>query len=273
LDILEVKEHLLHATQVVAQAGEIALRYFRRPILVENKQAGADFDPVTLADREVEAFIRQQLARAYPDYGISGEEGGETPPKKDERIGAGAGGRRWVIDPIDGTRAFISGVPTWGILLGLVDNDRAVGGIMHQPYLGESFFGTGQEAWMTHRGDHVPLRSHQNATLDQARLYCTHPDMFSRNEDLDAFRRVADAVRLMRYGGDCYSYCLLAMGHIDLVIEGSLQPYDILPLIPIIEGSGGVVTDIEGNCPMEGGLVIAAANKSLHQQAIDLMRQ
>ena len=260
----EIEKDLNFARYVVQQAGEIALRGFRKSLVIENKLEGFGFDPVTLVDQEVEAFIRQKLMTTFPNDSIIGEESGKT---------SGLSDRTWIIDPIDGTRAFISGVPTWGVLLGLQDNDRCVGGIMHQPYLGETFFAVNGAAWMSHHSENMLLHSNQEVSLEQARLYCTHPDMFSHKSDLEAFQRVATATRLMLYGGDCYSYCMLAMGQIDLVIEGSLQPYDIIPLIPIIEGSGGVVTDIYGNCPLEGGLVIAAANKKLHQQAMELMHQ
>ncbi len=261
--ISDVDEHLETARQIVEEAGGIALSYFRQPLKVENKLKGNLFDPVTQADREVEAYIRGKLSAFFSADTIIGEEEGTS---------GGGGDRCWVIDPIDGTRAFISGVPAWGILLGLIDNNRCIGGIMHQPYLGETFVGSDTGAWMIHNNDRIPLQSCQKVRLGQARLYCTHPDMFQQPADLEGFPRVARASCLMRYGGDCYSYCLLALGQIDLVIEGSLQPYDILPLIPIIEGAGGIVTDIRGNPPMEGGLVIAAANEALHAKALALVQ-
>ncbi len=258
----EIEQRLAFARTVVEDAGEIALRYFRQPIEVENKLAGEQFDPVTRADREVEARIRHQLGGAYPDDSIIGEEEGTS---------TGSSEVAWVIDPIDGTRAFISGVPAWGTLVGLMDGTRCVGGLMHQPYIGETFIGSAAGAMLHHRGEHVALKTRAGAQLSDAILYCTHPVHFGSQADLDSFYRVAEACRLYRFGGDCYSYCLLAQGQIDLVIEGGLQPYDIIPLIPLIEAAGGVVTDWDGKPALNGGNIIAAANPALHIEALELL--
>ncbi len=283
----ELREHLDSAVDLLARAAPIALQYFREPIEVENKGGDTYFDPVTRADREVEEFLRAELSRRFPGYAILGEEGGEQAGDpalaaaeevsgKNSALAARAAGRfsklRWVIDPIDGTRAYISGVPAWGILLGLQDGADCLLGVMQQPYTGETFFASrGQGAWLRRQGEARQMRSCANTRIKDAVLYSTHPEMFAEQSAAAAYRRVAGAVRLTRYGGDCYSYCLLAMGQIDLVIENGLQPYDIVPLIPIIEESGGRVTNLEGGTAERGGFVVAAGNAQLHEAAIELL--
>lgn len=258
----EVAEALSFAQQAMQGAGEIALRYFRQPLAVDNKLAGDNFDPVTCADREVEAFLREKLRRSFPDYGVVGEEDGVTPGSSDIN---------WVVDPIDGTKAFISGFPTWGILLGLQQGDRVLAGLMYQPATGELFYGSADGAFLRHKKQLVAMQSKQEVGLDEALLYCTHESMFANENHLAAFRRVAAKARLQRFGGDCYAYCMLALGQIDLVVEDTLQPYDIVPLIPIIEAAGGVITDAQGKTPVAGGFVVAAANRKLHEEVMALL--
>lgn len=257
----EIRAHVEAAASIAEAAGPIALRYFRAAVEVEDKSDGKAFDPVTRADREVEASIRSELVRQFPGYGVRGEEEGVL--ESDSPL-------RWVIDPIDGTRAFISGVPAWGILLGLTQENECLAGVMHQPYLQETFLGTRDAAWMRHAGKERPLRTRPTVELSSAILYCTHPSMFVADRERKGFERVAAASRMMRYGGDCYSYALLAMGQIDLVIEGGLQPYDIIPMIPIVEGAGGIVTDDRGGPAVQGGFVVAAANRELHARALEI---
>jgi len=263
MDTRELAEHLTYAVGLVESADAIALRYFRQDAKVEDKSDGGSFDPVTCADREVEAFLRGALIERFPGYGIVGEEEGglAAEPSKPS----------WVIDPIDGTRAFISGMPAWGILLGLVEGDVSRAGAMRQPYTDETFFGTPQGSWFKHEGEQVPLNTRATLDVASAILYCTHPSMFVEGGHRQAFERVAAESRMLRYGGDCYSYCLLAMGQIDLVIEDSLQPYDIVPLIPIIEGAGGVVTNADGGPATGGGFIVAAATERLHAQTIAII--
>ncbi len=229
---------------------------------MENKLGAGAFDPVTAADRGVEALIRARLGAVYPDSPIMGEEEGFTP---------GTSEWSWIIDPIDGTRAFITGVPAWGILLGLLRGGRPVGGIVHQPYLGETFVGGPGGAELRRAGEIRPLRTSGRTALAEAVLYSTHPGMFTGAAQR-GFDAVSVSVRMTRFGGDCYSYCLLAHGFIDLVIEAGLQPYDILPLVPIIEAAGGVVTGPDGAPPLAGGTVIAAASPDLHARALEKMR-
>ncbi len=258
----EVAEALAFAQKAMQGAGVIALRYFRQPLEVENKLSGDSFDPVTCADRSVEAFLREELGRRFPGFGVIGEEDGITPGDADIN---------WVIDPIDGTKAFISGFPTWGILLGLQQRDRVLAGLMLQPATGELFYASRAGAFLRHNGKTITIQTRQNTCLEEALLYCTHESMFANEDNLASFRRVAAQARLQRFGGDCYAYCMLALGQIDLVIEDTLQPYDIVPLIPIIEAAGGVITDGQGNIPLAGGFVVAAANKQLHEEVMALL--
>jgi myo-inositol-1(or 4)-monophosphatase len=248
----------------VLAAGPIALEYFRKPMTVTNKMAGRFYDPVTEADQRIEMLIRERLGAQYPDLPIIGEEFGAS----------GAGDSYWIIDPIDGTRSFISGVPTWGILLGLVVDGKASAGIMHQPFTGETYLaGPGRRAIYSHGGRETPLATRADATLEDAVLYSTHPLMLEGMGLLPQFRRLTARCRLQRWGGDCYAFALVAQGCIDLMVDAMLQPYDIVPLIPIIEGAGGIVTDLAGQSPLRGGTVIAAANASLHAAALEIMNK
>lgn len=250
------------ARQAMQGAGEIAMRYFRQPLVVDNKLGEGRFDPVTQADREVEAYLREELTRSYPEFGVIGEEDGVTPGTTDTN---------WIIDPIDGTKAFISGFPTWGILVGLQQGSMVHAGLMYQPATAELFYGSAAGAFLQQRGETLSMQTRQESLLEEAVLYCTHESMFANADNLAAFRRVAARARLQRFGGDCYSYCMLALGQVDLVVEDTLQPYDIVPLIAIIEAAGGVVTDAQGKTPVDGGFVIAAANKQLHAEVMALL--
>ena len=239
----EVEERLSVALALVEEAGRLALEHFRQPIEVENKLGPGAFDPVTAADRGVEALIRAGLGRAWPDSPIQGEEEGFTP---------GASEWSWIIDPIDGTRAFISGVPAWGILLGLLKAGRPVAGIMRQPYLDETFLG-GPSGRLAPARRVAAAVCAPRARRASARRSSTPPSprLFADPAEQAGFDRVSAAVRMTRFGGDCYSYCLVAHGFVDLVIEGSLQAYDIVPLIPIVEAAGGVVSGLDGAPPLE----------------------
>ncbi len=255
-------EALEFAATLLPEAGRIALGYFRQPLQVDDKRSHGRFDPVTEADRAIETALRSAILSRYPDHGIVGEELGSRDGNSEWS---------WIIDPIDGTRAFISGVPAWGTLIGLRCNGRPVAGLVHQPYLEETFAGTGSTGWFERRGERRALRSRQDARLANAILYCTHPSMFRAPGEAAAFERVAAAVRMSRFGGDCYSYCLLALGLVDLVIESDLQSYDIQPLIPIIRAAGGVVSGPRGEDADAGGFVVAAANPVLHAEALALI--
>jgi len=260
----EISVFLEAGLAAVLDSGPIALEYFRKPMAVTDKMPGRYYDPVTEADRRIEMLIRERLTALYPDIPVVGEEFGAT----------GYGATYWVIDPIDGTRSFISGMPTWGILLGLVVNQKAVGGIMHQPFTGETYLaGPESGARFRRNGADLPLATRRSATLQDAVLYSTHPLMIAGSGLAANFSALAALCRLQRWGGDCYAFALVAQGCIDLMVDGMLQPYDIVPLIPIIEHAGGVVTDLAGKSPLNGGSVIAAANASLHAAALEIMNR
>jgi myo-inositol-1(or 4)-monophosphatase len=229
---------------------------------VSDKRLGGHYDPVTEADRRIEALIRERLRDAFPSHRVVGEEHGAE----------GEGEVCWYIDPIDGTRAFISGMPTWGILLGLVVEGRPQVGIMHQPFTRETWYaapGVGARLRIGERES--ALRTRGDAQLADAVLYSTHPSMFREPELLERYHRLAASCRLQRWGGDCYALALVAQGGIDVMVESCLMPYDIVPLVPIIERAGGVVTDLEGRTPLAGGTVIAAASPALHAAALEIM--
>jgi myo-inositol-1(or 4)-monophosphatase len=249
-------------TPLVRAAGEIALQRFRSSAVAYDKGGERGFDPVTAADRLTESYLRHELATLFPDALIVGEEGGTTGPS--------APSMTWVIDPIDGTKAYVSGMPLWGVLLGLVVDGRPVAGWCRQPYLDETFGAVDGTAWLEHRDRRQPLRTRATTDLAQATMYSTHPSMFAAKWERTAFARLSAQVRLQRFGGDCYAYCMLAAGHVDLVVEAHLQAYDILPLVPIVEAAGGVVTGGDGEVPFAGGFVIAAATPELHRQALEL---
>jgi myo-inositol-1(or 4)-monophosphatase len=248
--------------EAVLESGAIALEYFRRDMEVFDKRPGVHYDPVTEADRRIELLIRERLGKKYPGHRIVGEEHGSS----------GEGDTYWLIDPIDGTRAFISGMPTWGTLLGLVVAGRAVGGIMHQPFTGETYVADpvrGSRFLMN--GRELQLRTRTDARLADARLYSTHPLMFVDPVLRTRYDTLTARCRLQRWGGDCYAFALVAQGCIDLMVDSMLAPYDIGALIPIIEEAGGVVTDLQGRSPLQGGTVIAAANPRLHAEALAIM--
>lgn len=244
---------------------EEALRRFRaeRPSVFDKGGPGA-FDPVTEADRAIEVLVRSAVLERFPGHRVVGEEGGTS--GGDERAPT------WLIDPIDGTKAFVTGMIAWGTLVGLVDEGRPTAGWAYQPVLDELFAARTRSGWLdSPRGRRV-LRSSGCMELSGASCYTTHPSMFSTAPEQRAFSAIARSVRLQRFGGDCYSYCLLAIGQVDLVVEAGLHPYDIVPLIPIVEASGGAVVGLDGSLPTGGGFVIAAATPELAAHALELAR-
>jgi histidinol phosphatase-like enzyme (inositol monophosphatase family) len=248
--------------ELATRSGTAILPFFRSAIAARDKSQGGAFDPVTEADRAGEVTMRQMIKASFPNHGIIGEEYGEDQPDA-EFV--------WVLDPIDGTKSFICGMPAWGTLIGLLHGGRPVFGMMHQPFTRERFSGNGGSA--TYRGPtgERELHTRRCGELAEATLATTSP-LLLQGTDLDAFRRVEAKVKLSRYGGDCYAYCMLAAGHIDLVIESGLKPYDIVGLIPIITGAGGVVTTWDGGDPAGGGAIVAASDPRLHQQALDRLQ-
>ena len=247
--------------RIAAAAAAETLPRFRRFGDVANKLEGG-FDPVTEADREAEKAVRALIRAEYPGQGILGEEFGSENASSDHV---------WVIDPIDGTRSFISGIPLWGTLVGLTRRGNAVAGMMAQPFIGELFYAAGGEAW--YEGPHGArqrLSARKTVALSEATLCTTTPALFQGDRRV-AYDRLEKAVRLARYGTDCYAYVMLAAGNVDLVVEVGLQPYDIVALIPIIEAAGGMVTEWSGGPAEDGGGIVAAATPELHAAAMDAL--
>ncbi len=256
------KQSLFAFFEEIAEAAAAAtLPYFRTQMSIDNKLAGG-FDPVTEADKSAERAIRAMIERDYPDDGIHGEEYGLV------RENAA---RRWVIDPVDGTRAFISGLPVWGTLVGLMENNVAIAGLMAQPFTGETFIADGNRAVRQWRRQVVDLRVSSCKKLNDAKMFTTSPHLF-KGQMRERFDALETQVKLSRYGTDCYAFAMLAAGFADVVIDPGLQPYDIVALIPLIEQAGGIVTTLDSNRAEKGGDIIAAATPELHQAAMDKMR-
>ncbi|MBA1202637.1 histidinol-phosphatase [Pseudomonas capeferrum] len=254
----QIGEYRAFAERLADAAAAAIQPYFRAPLDIEDK-GGRLYDPVTAADKAAEDAMRALIQARYPDHGILGEEQGVEP---------GSSPLTWVLDPIDGTRAFITGLPLWGTLIALNDGARPVIGVMNQPFTGERFIGTPQGAWSAT----ALLKTRACADLATATLMCTTPDMFDTPARQKAFEKVAGQARLMRYGGDCYAYCMLASGFVDVIVEASLQPYDVQALIPIIEGAGGIITAWDGGSAQQGGAVVACGDRALHAQVLEMLR-
>ncbi|MEM7743686.1 MAG: histidinol-phosphatase [Pseudomonadota bacterium] len=254
------------ADRLANAAATETLRRFRDPALsTDDKDKGEGFDPVTAADQAAEAAMRAVLATERPDDGILGEEEAQT---------HGTSGLTWVLDPIDGTRAFILGLPVWGTLIALDDGQTGRVGIIDQPFLGERYCGiwdgTSSRAWLHRGGTEQPLVTRKGVELAEAGCFTTDPFLF-QGPEWSVFERLRTGVRLMRYGIDCYAYGLLALGHVDLVVETGLQAYDIAAHIPIIRAAGGVVTNWQGGDCRWGGQVVAAGSEALHAEALELL--
>jgi myo-inositol-1(or 4)-monophosphatase len=248
--------------ELAAVSGETIRPFFRTALGIDNKSPAGGFDPVTAADRAAEAAMRALIKKTFPEHGIIGEELGA------ERADAEY---VWVLDPIDGTKSFICGLPAWGTLIALTRRGEPIYGMMHQPFTREHFSGDGSAARYRGPAGDRALHTRACTQLPEAVLLTTSP-LLMREADRRAFRRVEQSVRLSRYGGDCYAYCMLAAGHVDLVIETELKPYDVQPLIPIIEGAGGIITTWDNGRPHKGGKIIAAGDKRIHALAMEVLK-
>lgn len=255
---------LIAVAHALADAAAAAvIPYFRANDLATDNKAGVGgFDPVTAADRAAEAAMRHLLAERRPDDAILGEE--EAPQQ-------GTTGLTWVLDPIDGTRAFMSGLPVWGTLIGLDAGQGPVLGMISQPYIGERFIGgLGQAALLREGAAPRPLHTRNCADLSRATLFSTFPEIGTEAER-QGFTEVSRRVRLTRYGTDCYAYALLAMGQIDLVIEAGLHSYDIQGPQAVIEAAGGQVTNWDGGPAHNGGRIVASGDERIHAAALDIL--
>ncbi len=246
--------------QLAAVSGETILPFFRTALAIDNKQARG-FDPVTAADRAAEQAMRALIRRNFPDHGIVGEEYGAD--RSDAEY-------VWVLDPIDGTKSFITGMVAWGTLIGLMRFGEPVFGMMNQPFTREKFSGDGGAARYRGPAGNRDLHVRACATLNDAILSTTSP-LLMNDADRGAFGRLEGTVKLSRYGGDCYAYCMLAAGLIDLVVETEIKPHDIIPLIPIVTGAGGIVTTWEDGPAQNGGRILVAGDKRVHAAALDVL--
>ena len=246
--------------QLADAAKRETLPRFRSPLSVTDK-GGQFYDPVTEGDQRAEAAIVALIERTFPDHGILGEEHGSKGLDR-EFV--------WVIDPIDGTRAFISGVPVWGTLVSLYQNGRARMGLIDQPFTGERWFADGERSRYRGPDGERVLRTSACESISSAILFTTSPHLF-QNDDDRRYREIERRARLFRYGCDCYAYALLASGHIDLVVENSLKPYDVGAIIPVVEQAGGVMTTWDGGRPEMGGYIVAAANPRVHAEAMEIL--
>jgi myo-inositol-1(or 4)-monophosphatase len=247
--------------RLASASGDTILPFFRTALSIENKNAGRELDPVTEADRAAEAVMRRLIKANFPQHGIVGEEFGAENTDA-EYV--------WVLDPIDGTKSFVSGLPIWGTLIALVHRGVPAFGTMHQPYLRERFSGDGGAAFFATPAGRRALAVRACKALAEATLFTTSP-LLMNEADRARFGRVEREVRLSRYGGDCYAYCMLAAGHIDLVIETELKPYDIAALVPIVTGAGGIITTWEGAPAHHGGRIVAAGDRRVHEAAMALL--
>ncbi|MEX0969874.1 MAG: inositol monophosphatase family protein [Paracoccaceae bacterium] len=259
----QVKRKIVDTAHALADVARIeTLKHFRGGALgVENKVAGG-FDPVTVADRAAETAMRAVLAKRRPDDAIMGEEFGATP---------GTTGLTWVLDPIDGTRGYLSGTPTWGVLIAVQAEAGPIFGIIDQPFTGERFIGGfGIGAW-ERSAEHRALKVRTCTGLSQAIVFSTFPEVGTADEGA-AFKAVASQAQLVRFGTDCYAYGLLALGQIDLVVEAGLQNYDIQAPMAVIEAAGGIVTNWQGGPCWNGGRVLAAGDPATHRAALEILK-
>jgi len=258
IDLAVIRETLLAAANAAARE---TLPRFRTALSVDNKWTDG-FDPVTDGDREAERVIRETISARFPGHEIVGEEMADQ---------AGEGSYGWIVDPIDGTRAFISGAPVWGTLIGFRDHGRTVAGLMAQPFTGEIYLGLPGGSRYLRGSEDIAIRTSGVTELSRAKLSATSPDIFEMSATLPQWSALRGAVLQTRFGLDCYAYCLLAAGHIDLVCEAMLKNVDIAPLIPVIENAGGVVTTWDGGSAEQGGNCVAAATPELHEAALRVL--
>jgi myo-inositol-1(or 4)-monophosphatase len=252
------------ARRLAAVAGKTILPLFRSPAAIENKMSREDgFDPVTEADRAAERVMRDMIERAYPDHGVTGEELDAKPPKSEFN---------WVLDPIDGTRSFICGMPTWTTLIALTCRGKAILGLVSQPFVQEIFIGGSYGSWSESAYGRRRLAVRPAAGLSDAILTTVAPEIYRSERQKRVLRALSAQARMTRFGGDAYFFAMLAAGFVDLAMDAGLETYDIAALVPIIEGAGGIVTTWDGGDATAGGDIIAAASPALHAEALAIIR-
>ncbi|MEM6603737.1 MAG: inositol monophosphatase family protein [Pseudomonadota bacterium] len=258
----EIKKTIFAAAEA---ASHITLDYFRKNSLGHSdKQSHGRWDPVTIADQEAEKAIRAQISKDFPEHNILGEEFGLLDQGSDFE---------WIIDPIDGTRAFITGLPVWGILIGVSYLKKPFFGVMMQPCTGEIFYGDGKSAFLRHNNQERQLSVRLEDDISKAHFLTTSPHIFENYNMNKAFNALKDACLHTRYGTDCYGYMSLAMGCSDIVCEVGLSPYDFMPLIPILRGAGASVANFSGGDDFSKGEIIATGSEALQNQVISFMQQ
>ncbi|WP_315709598.1 inositol monophosphatase family protein [Brenneria uluponensis] len=249
--------------QLAALSEDITMKSYRQHInlgVTSKLKEGFSFDPVTDADRATEKRLREYITLTFPNHAILGEEYGRT----------GSGEYQWVIDPIDGTRPFLCGLPVWGTLIGLIHEEHAVMGMMSQPFTRERFWSDGEHSWTCGPIGQFRIQTRKNIRLHQAILHSTSPESIALYPN-NHFEDLSSQVLMTRFGGECYAMAMLAAGYIDICVEYSMQPYDIVPLIPIIETAGGIVTTIDGGRPEKGGAIVTCGSPTLHAEVLQIL--
>jgi len=263
MNAADLSELISFSHTLADAAGDVIRPWFRVRLDVIDKGTGrAGYDPVTEADRQGEAAMRRLIAEKYPTHGVLGEEHGEE---------KGTDPRTWVLDPIDGTRAFICGQSQWGVLIALNDGKKPIIGVLDQPITRERWLGASGETHLITATGREKLRVRECESLATAVLTTTHPTGYFTPEERAAFDELGAGVRMTRFGGDCYAYGLLAMGFIDLIVEAALKPWDVQALIPIIEGAGGFITSWTGGDAQHGGRVVASGDERVHEAALEVL--
>lgn len=252
------------AFKAAEAAQKITLSYFRQNDLgTSDKKKDGAWDPVTLADQGAEKEIRKVIEATFPDHNILGEEFGH------KNIGSDY---EWVIDPIDGTRAFMTGLTVWGTLIGVTYKGHPIFGMMHQPYNDDYFYGANDYAFLRHKDQITPLKTRQNIPLEEAHLMCTSPDIFKSEYDIASFSALKDNILHARFGTDCSGFMSVALGCADMVFETGLSPYDFVPLLPILKGAGAVYTNRDGGDDLSKGDILACGSQSLHDEALTILK-
>ena len=260
---MTVDEKLISFAHRLADASGAVIRpHFRQRVEVTHKPGRGDFDPVTEADKGAERAIRAIIERERPEDGILGEEYGEKP---------GSNGLRWVLDPVDGTRAFITGRHEWGSLIALENDGVPVLGMLDQPVLGERFLGVNGRSVLMEQEKRTLLQTRACEEMGQAVLCATDPSVYFAPDQQTRFQRVSAAARMTRHHGDCYLFAALAMGFVDIVIEANFHRWDVAALIPLVEGAGGVITAWDGGDCRDGKTILACGDRRIHQQVIKLL--
>ncbi len=240
------------ANVLANEARKISLKFFKKKLIIKNKLKNG-FDPVTYVDTKIQSHLNKLILNSYPNHSILGEE--ESFIKKSEF--------EWCIDPIDGTKSYIQGVPLWGTLISLSRNKKIILGLVDIPALDERYLGYNNIAFKISRGRKTKLKVNNTKKLSQSILNTTSPYLFHNKKDQKSFDNLRKYVMSVRLGGDCYSYCLLAEGHVDIVVESELKPWDIRALEPIIKNAGGIIRTWDSNDIYNGGRIIAACNREL----------